>query len=171
MTRTTHLAALVATAALATAAMLGVAGLAWAAWAPAEKIDTIAGNSSELNTPSQDGCPIQSPDGLSLYLASNRPGGKGGLDIWVASRASSGAPWRDPRVQAPPCPLPRQARDLCDADRTAGKCRAPSHAAPPTPSGSRRSAAPPFRRPYTAVRSARAPRCAGQRHRPRQPLG
>ena len=53
------------------------------AWAPAQKIDEIGGNSSELNTPFLDGCPIQSPDGLSLYMASNRPGGKGGLDIWV----------------------------------------------------------------------------------------
>ena len=47
-------------------------------WAPAQKIDEIAGNSSELNTTSLDGCPIQSPDGLSLYMASNRPGGRAG---------------------------------------------------------------------------------------------
>ena len=33
------------------------------------RVDTIGGNSSELNTPSLDGCSIQSPDGLSLYLA------------------------------------------------------------------------------------------------------
>jgi hypothetical protein len=46
----------------------------FSAWGTAQKIDEIAGNNSELNTPFQDGCPIQSPDGLSLYIASNRPG-------------------------------------------------------------------------------------------------
>ena len=65
----------------------------FADWTTAQKIDEIGGNSSELNTPSLDGCPIQSPDGLSLYIASNRPGGKGGLDIWTATRASTSSPW------------------------------------------------------------------------------
>lgn len=32
------------------------------------------------------GCPIESKDGLSLYMASTRDGGLGGLDIWVADR-------------------------------------------------------------------------------------
>jgi hypothetical protein len=32
------------------------------------------------------GCPIESKDGLSLYMASDRDGGLGGLDIWVAER-------------------------------------------------------------------------------------
>jgi WD40-like Beta Propeller Repeat len=73
-------------------AALALAGLA-SAWASAQKIDTMGGNNAELNTPSLDGCPIQAPDGLSLYLASNRPGGKGGLDIWMATRASTSAPW------------------------------------------------------------------------------
>jgi WD40 repeat protein len=72
--------------ALAIAAMMvvlvgGAFAKQFSPWAPAQKIDEVAGNSSELNTPSLDGCPIQSPDGLSLYLASNRPGGKGGLDM------------------------------------------------------------------------------------------
>ena len=34
-----------------------------------------------VNSSAPDGCPIESPDGLSLYMASNRPGGLGGLDI------------------------------------------------------------------------------------------
>ena|SRR5215211_1960863 len=75
-----------------------LAAVAWAGgphfsgWAPAQKIDEIAGNSAELNTAALDGCPIESPDGLSLYIASNRPGGLGGIDIWVARRASRAAP-------------------------------------------------------------------------------
>lgn len=32
------------------------------------------------------GCPIESRDGLSLYMASSKAGGEGGLDIWVAHR-------------------------------------------------------------------------------------
>jgi len=32
------------------------------------------------------GCPIESRDGLSLYMASSRDGGEGGLDVWVAHR-------------------------------------------------------------------------------------
>ena len=50
----------------------------FSAWSTAQKIDGIAGNHADLNTAFLDGCPIQSPDGLSLYMASNRPGGKGG---------------------------------------------------------------------------------------------
>ena len=54
-----------------------VAAMTASAWTTAQKIDTVGGNNSEVNTPSLDGCPIQSPDGLSLYIASNRPGGEG----------------------------------------------------------------------------------------------
>ena len=81
------------------------------AWSPAQKIDEVAGNSLELNTPSLDGCPIQSPDGLSIYLASNRPGGKGSLDIWVARRASEDAPFAAPENL--PEPVNSAADDFC----------------------------------------------------------
>lgn len=40
--------------------------------------------------------PHQSPDGLSLYFASDRPGGFGAFDIWVSRRASADAPWGTP---------------------------------------------------------------------------
>ena len=111
---------------------LAGAAVALAAWAAAQKIDEIGGNSSELNTPSLDGCPIQSPDGLSLYLASNRPGGKGGLDIWVATRASTSAPWGVPVNLGGPvnsaaddfCPTPVGKRGLFFVSREAlpGAC-------------------------------------------------
>jgi WD40-like Beta Propeller Repeat len=80
-------------------------------WSTAQKIDEMGGNNSELNTPSLDGCPIQSPDGLSLYMASNRPGGKGGLDIWVATRASTSAPWGAPENLGEP--VNSAADDFC----------------------------------------------------------
>jgi WD40-like Beta Propeller Repeat len=96
------------------AAALGLAGTALAqvgAWATALKIDEIGGNNSELNTPSLDGCPIQSPDGLSLYIASNRPGGMGGLDIWVATRSSTSAGWGAPQNLGEP--VNSAADDFC----------------------------------------------------------
>jgi hypothetical protein len=88
--------------ALVIALVIGAAsGTAYAAspgphfgpWGTAQKIDEINGNDPDLNTPSQDGCPIQSPDGLKLYIATNRPGGHGGLDIWMASRPSKDDSW------------------------------------------------------------------------------
>jgi hypothetical protein len=95
--------------------VVSAAGAAEAArysgWAPAQKVDEIAGNNSELNTPSLDGCPIQSPDGLSLYMASNRPGGHGGLDIWVARRASTRGSFGAP--ESLPEPINSAADDFC----------------------------------------------------------
>lgn len=49
-----------------------------------------------LNSPFFDQGPALSKDGLSLYFASNRPGGFGGMDIWVSQRASLEAPWGAP---------------------------------------------------------------------------
>jgi len=88
----------------ATAATLGD-------WAPAQKIDEITGNSTELNTASLDGCPILSPDGRDLYMASNRPGGHGGLDIWVAHRSDTDEPFGAPENL--PEPINSAANDFC----------------------------------------------------------
>jgi hypothetical protein len=109
-----------------------VAAAQTSAWSTAQKIDEIAGNNADLNTPQLDGCPIQSPDGLSLYLASNRPGGKGGLDIWMASRASTSAPWGAPVNLGEPvnsaaddfCPTPVGKKGLFFVSREAlpGAC-------------------------------------------------
>jgi hypothetical protein len=115
-------------AALATVAWAGRPHLS--AWAPAQKIDEIAGNSVELNTAALDGCPIESPDGLSLYIASNRPGGLGGIDIWVARRASSSAPWGAPVNLGAPvnsaandfCPTPINGGGLFFVSTRAGFC-------------------------------------------------
>ena len=37
-----------------------------------------------------------SKDGLAIYFASDRTGGRGGLDIWVTRRASLDSPWEQP---------------------------------------------------------------------------
>ena len=108
----------------------------YSAWSSAQKIDEIGGNSSELNTPFQDGCPIQSPDGLRLYIATTRPRFAGDtrtdLDIWVAKRASVGAPWGAPVNLGEPvnstaddfCPTPVRGKGLFFVSRrtTANSC-------------------------------------------------
>jgi hypothetical protein len=76
---------------------------------------------SEVSVPGfADGCPIESADGLSLFIASNRPGTAGGNDIWAADRASIGAPFSAPRNLGAPintasadfCPTPVLGRSL-----------------------------------------------------------
>ena len=102
--------------ALSTALFLSLAATAVAAppggeWSQSQKLDEISGNSSELNTPALDGCPILSPDGLSLYMASNRPNGHGGLDIWVAHRSGADQPFGAPENL--PAPINSASDDFC----------------------------------------------------------
>jgi hypothetical protein len=97
--------------ALAAATAAVAAGPHFTAWSTAQKIDEVGGNHVDLNTPSIDGCPIQSPDGLSLFMASNRPNGHGGLDIWVSTKASTRDPWGAP-VNLP-APINSSADDFC----------------------------------------------------------
>jgi hypothetical protein len=74
---------------------------AFSSWEPAVSLESVPGASSELNTPSLDGCPILSRDGQQLYLASNRPNGFGNLDIWVAERESPDGPFGAPVNMVP----------------------------------------------------------------------
>jgi len=46
-----------------------------------------------VNSTSMDRAPAISKDGLSLYFASNRPGGFGGEDIYVSQRATRDGEW------------------------------------------------------------------------------
>jgi hypothetical protein len=108
------------------------AGPDFSDWSTAQKVDEIEGNSPEVNTPSLDGCPMESPDGLSLYMASNRPGGLGGLDIWVSRRDSPDAAWGAPENLGEPvnsaaddfCPTPIHGGGLFFVSREAlpGSC-------------------------------------------------
>lgn len=102
----------------------------WSSWGPATNLASIPGTSPELNTPALEGCPIQSPDGLRLYLASNRTGGLGGLDIWVAERDGVDAPWGAPVNLGAPvnseaddfCPTPVRGKGLYFVSTRAGGC-------------------------------------------------
>ena len=54
-----------------------------------------------INSPTQDGPGSISADGLMLFLHSNRPGGSGDHDIWVARRARRNDPWEEPTNLGP----------------------------------------------------------------------
>jgi len=50
-----------------------------------------------VNSPFDEQTPALSPDGLSLYFLSTRPGGIGSADLWVSRRASPDDPWGAPQ--------------------------------------------------------------------------
>lgn len=100
-TKTAGVVAVVVVGLMATAI---ASAIAFSGWTPAQAV-------AELNTTSADGCPIQSPDGLSFYLASNRPGTLGGLDVWVATRTNVDDPWSTPVNLG--APINSSADDFC----------------------------------------------------------
>lgn len=57
-------------------------------WGPAQPV-------TEANSAAADGCPIESPDGLALYIASTRnvAGARGKHDVYRFRRATVNAPW------------------------------------------------------------------------------
>lgn len=93
-----------------------------------------------------EGCPIESPDGLDLYIASNRaaPGAMGKLDIYRAHRASPADAWGEPKnLGAPvnsgefdycPTPLPGKWLMFVSSRQTDDDCF-PGPVAPPPPPG------------------------------------
>ncbi len=105
----------IVTALLATSTLAAKTFGAWGTPVSAQQ-----GSHPELNTAFNDGCPILSPDGLSLYMASNRPGGLGGQDIWVATRANTTSGWGPPVNLGAPvngptddfCPTPIRGKGL-----------------------------------------------------------
>ena len=88
----------------------------------------------ELNSPMPDGCPIESEDGLSIFIASPRPGGFGSNDIWAADRDSIDSPWGEPKNLGAPintasadfCPTPVMGRWLFFVSERPGDGIAPA---------------------------------------------
>ena len=82
------------------------------AWSPAVSIDP---NRQLVNTAVNDGCPIEAPDGLTLFFASNRldlgQPPPPHLDIWVAYRASEDEPWSE--IERLPGPVNTLANEFC----------------------------------------------------------
>ena len=62
----------------------------WSAWTPPVNLGPV------VNSTGSDQHPAISRDGLSLYFASDRVGGSGGLDLYVTRRTSTDAPWGPP---------------------------------------------------------------------------
>ena len=60
------------------------------AWGPPVNLGAV------VNSASHDWGPSISVDGLSLFFYSNRPGGYGGSDIWMARRATIDDDWGEP---------------------------------------------------------------------------
>jgi len=85
-------------------------------WSPAASVESVPGTDPSFNTQFQDGCPAPARSHLVIYMASNRPGGQGGLDIWVSTRESTDDPWGPPSNLGAPintaadefCPTPIQ---------------------------------------------------------------
>jgi Tol biopolymer transport system component len=100
----------------------------FSAWGSAASIDP--GGSNNVNTVAMEGCPIESPNGRRLFFASNRAGGRGGIDIWVAHRDGPNDPWSDPENLPAPvnsaqddfCPTPLPAGELLFVSRRPGSC-------------------------------------------------
>lgn len=121
---------------IAAATAVSFAGPAWGAtfsdWVPAIPVSQLPGSDDDVNTEYLDGCPIQSPDGLSLYMASNRPHGLGKLDIWVAYRNSTSEGWGEPQNLGAPvnstendfCPTPLRGGYLMMISDRPGTCGA-----------------------------------------------
>lgn len=74
-------------------------------WQTATAVTTV-------NSPANDGCPIESPDELSLFIMSQRGDG-GDQDIWVATRESTDQPFGTPTELPSPINLPAPVNDFC----------------------------------------------------------
>jgi hypothetical protein len=117
--RNLTLVALLAASALISGTVLVSAGH-YGAWSAPVSAESIPGSHPDVNTASGDGCPIESPDGLMLYTATNRFG-LGNNDIYRFRREAIGAPWGEPeRLPFPVndnsandfCPTPVRGRGL-----------------------------------------------------------
>lgn len=104
----------------------GVAGKSYVAWGTA-----VA--ETAINTAAAEGCPIESPDGLRLYIASNRAGGTGTPDpndIYVFQRDSIDGPWGSAENLGAPvnstfadyCPTPLRGKALLFVSTRPGGC-------------------------------------------------
>lgn len=89
-----------------------------------------------INSAQADGCPIETPNGLNLYIASTRAGAVGGStdpnDIWRFHRDAVDAPWGEAEHLPGPvntaaadfCPTPLPGKRLYFVSSRAGYCGA-----------------------------------------------
>lgn len=82
-----------------------------------------------VNTPALEGCPIESPDGHYLFIASRRNGDPS-IDIWAAYRERESEPWSVPGKLPEPvntdfddfCPTPLPGGRLMFVSRRPSAC-------------------------------------------------
>jgi len=94
-------------------------------WERAKVVEPGENGVSKPNV--NDGCPIETADGLSLLFASNREDPN---DIWASDRASIKGPWAEPRKLDAPvnssagdfCPTPVRGRSLMFVSTRPGAC-------------------------------------------------
>jgi Tol biopolymer transport system component len=82
---------------LSATAMAGLAAAHSSQRGPQFDFGPPANLGSIVNSPAFDGGPSISTDGLSLYFTSERPGGLGGGDLWVAKRGKAPDPFGPPQ--------------------------------------------------------------------------
>lgn len=81
-------------------------------FAPAIDIEAaLPGADPMFNTPDLEGCPFIARDGKKFFMASDRPGGEGGIDIWVSQRSDENDAWGEPVNVGPP--VNSAANDFC----------------------------------------------------------
>ncbi len=88
-------------------------------WSSASRVEASPGTDPAFNGPSLDGCPFISPDSKTFYMASNRTGGLGGIDIWVSTRARTDDPWGAPANLG--ATINSSANDFCPTIARDGK--------------------------------------------------
>ena len=87
-------------------------GTGFSDFGPAVDIEaSLPGAHDRFNTDAVEGCPFISRDGKKFFMASNRSGGEGGIDIWVSTRAHRDDPWGEPVNVGPP--VNSEAADFC----------------------------------------------------------
>jgi len=93
------------------AALLATAALAMPSfgdWSAPADIESLPGSSSDVNSPSIDGCASISPDGLSLAFNSFRNLNQ---DIYIATRTTTSRGFGDPVLL--PAPINTAAQEFC----------------------------------------------------------
>lgn len=96
-----------ASLALATASV-AVAMPEFGDWSTVASVETLPGSSTQVNTPSIDGCASISPDGLTLAFNSFRSGNQ---QIWIATRGGTSEGFGDPVML--PAPINTPAQEFC----------------------------------------------------------
>lgn len=100
--------------ALITAAALAMPS--FGEWSSTASVESLPGSSTEVNSPSIDGCASISPDGLTLAFNSFRTGNQ---EIYLATRSSTSEGFGDPVML--PSPINSQGLDYCPTIARGGR--------------------------------------------------